>query len=117
MKIQTYRDLKVWQLAMDIVTDIYRLSSAFPKEERFALTNQLQRAAVSIPSNIAEGYGRQSTNDYLRFLKIARGSTFEVQTQLEIACALGYQHDNGPADKLNQLEAMLGSLIRKVGGD
>ena len=83
--IKTFRDLLVWQKAMILVTDVYRASSSFPREEQYGLTSQLRRCAVSIPSNIAEGFGRDSTNDYLRFLSIANGSLYESQTQLEIA--------------------------------
>jgi four helix bundle protein len=85
MPIRSYRDLRVWQGAMNLVDEIYTLTELFPKEERYALAQQLQRAAVSVPSNIAEGFGRSSTKDYRRFLAIARGSVYEIETQLEIA--------------------------------
>jgi four helix bundle protein len=75
---------------MELAALVYQLTRSFPVDERFGLTNQLRRAAVSIPSNIAEGKGRQSTGDLVQFLSIARGSTLEVQTQLELAEMLGF---------------------------
>jgi four helix bundle protein len=88
-KVKTFRDLLVWQRSMELTVDIYRLTQAFPREEAFGLTSQLRRAAVSIPSNIAEGQGRQGSREFKQFLSIARGSNCELQTQLEIARALG----------------------------
>ena len=85
-----YKDLIVWQKSMDLVTQIYRASGNFPKSEFYGLISQLRRSAVSIPSNIAEGYGRRSTGDYVRFLQIIVGSLFDLQTQLEIAKKLKY---------------------------
>ncbi|MEM9252279.1 MAG: four helix bundle protein [Planctomycetota bacterium] len=81
----SHRDLVAWQRAMDLVDAVYELTRGFPDDERFALTTQLRRAAVSAPSNIAEGYGRESPADYVRFLRIAAGSLREVETQIEIA--------------------------------
>jgi len=115
--INTYRDLLVWQKSMVLVTSVYKATSAFPNTEQFALTSQIRRSAVSIPSNIAEGYGRRSTGDYVRFLQIAIGSLYEVQTQIEIALNLNYL----PKEQFDQLhpqcleiERMLSSLIRKI---
>jgi four helix bundle protein len=88
--MNNYRDLKVWQMAMMLTEDIYRATESFPSRETYALANQLQRAAVSIPSNIAEGHARNSTKDYLRFLSISQGSLAEAETQLELAHRLGY---------------------------
>jgi four helix bundle protein len=90
MILKSFRELRVWQLAMELVELIYRLTSKFPKHERYGLTGQLQRAAVSIPSNIAEGHTRQHTKEYLHHLSIAQGSLAEVDTQLEIAARLDY---------------------------
>jgi four helix bundle protein len=87
---QSFRDLQVWQRAMQLTVAIYRLSQGFPREEQFGLTSQIRRAAVSIPSNIAEGQGRLSSGEFRQFLGIARGSTCEVQTQLEIARSLEF---------------------------
>jgi four helix bundle protein len=87
---QSYRDLIAWQRAMQLVTDIYRETGKFPVEERYGLTNQLRRAAVSVPSNIAEGQARFSSRDFHRFLSMARGSLVEIETQLQIAMNLTY---------------------------
>jgi four helix bundle protein len=86
----TYRDLIAWQRAMSLVTQVYVATEAFPQREIYGLTNQLRRAAVSVPSNIAEGKGRRSKKEYVQFLFKARGSLFEVETQLEISNNLGY---------------------------
>jgi four helix bundle protein len=87
---RSYRDLVAWQKAMDLVTATYRATAGFPKDELFGLTSQLRRAAVSIPSNIAEGQGRLSEKEFRYFLGQARGSLMEVETQLHIAENLGY---------------------------
>lgn len=87
---RTYRELIAWQKAMRLAREAYRLSSDFPRKEAFGLVAQLQRAAVSVPSNIAEGYGRLSDLQFRHFLGNARGSLFELQTQVELACDLGY---------------------------
>ena len=88
--MQSYRELLVWQKAMRLVTDIYRITSAFPKSETYALASQMQRAAVSIPSNIAEGHSLKHTKAYLRHLAIASGSLSELETQIDISKRLGY---------------------------
>jgi four helix bundle protein len=87
---ESFKDLLVWQRAVQMTVAIYNLTASFPPGERFGLTNQLRRASVSVASNIAEGYGRSTRGEYVLFLGHARGSTFEVQTQLVIAEALGY---------------------------
>ena len=87
---RSYRDLVAWQLAMNLVTEIYCATKMFPIEERYGLSNQLRRAAVSVPSNIAEGQARFSAKEFHRFLATARGSLAEIETQLEIAKTLGY---------------------------
>jgi four helix bundle protein len=89
-RIKSYRDLRVWGLAMDLVVESYRVSRSFPKEEIYGLTAQFRRAAVSIPSNIAEGHGRKHTREYLHHLSIANGSLMELETQALIALRLGY---------------------------
>ena len=90
MKSSDYRQLKVWQKAMDLTTEIYKLVKLLPKEETYALSDQMRRAAVSIPSNIAEGQGRNSDKEFVNFLSIARGSLWELETQIEICERLGY---------------------------
>lgn len=116
-EIKTYRDLLVWQKAMSLVTAVYRCAGQFPKAEIYGLVSQIQRCAVSIPSNIAEGYGRRSTGDYLRFLQIAMGSVFELQTQLEIAANLEYfarDRFSEIYEQSREVERMLSSLISKL---
>lgn len=90
MVVRNYKDLIAWQRAMDLVEAVYHRTERFPKEEVFGLTAQIRRAVVSIPSNIAEGEGRNSKNEFLRFLSIAHGSLREVETQLLIAVRLNY---------------------------
>jgi four helix bundle protein len=90
MKLKNYQELIAWQRAMDLVELVYKASRGFPREEIYALTSQVRRAAVSVPSNIAEGQGRRTTSDFLRHLSIAYGSLREVETQFLIASRLGY---------------------------
>lgn len=117
MTVQSYKDLIVWQRAMELVTDVYRVTKAFPKEELYGLTNQVRRAAVSIPSNIAEGQARKGTAEFRNFLSIARGSLAEVETQLLIARNLNYL-DQTTLDQLmsthSEIGKMLNSLIQKL---
>jgi four helix bundle protein len=116
-QIKTYRDLIVWQKAMDMVTLVYEVTRKFPKEEMYLLTSQIRGSTVSIPSNIAEGYGRNSKNDYLRFLQIAAGSLYEMQTQLEISFRLSYLSKSIRDDlflKSQEVERLLWGLIRKL---
>ena len=90
MAIRSFRDLRVWQLAMDLVEAVYRLTRAFPKHEVYGLTSQMQRAAVSVPSNIAEGHTREHRREFLHYLSMAQASLAEVQPQVEIAVRLEY---------------------------
>ena len=113
----SYRDLIVWQKSMLLVTLIYKLVAQLPENEKYGLIPQIKRSAISIPSNIAEGYGRNYKKDYSRFLQIARGSLFENQTQLEIAVNLDFIRPND-LDDIKELyievEKMLNSLIKKL---
>jgi four helix bundle protein len=112
-----YRDLVVWQKAVQLSVELYRLTSLFPKEETYGLTSQLRRAGVSVASNIAEGWGRQSDGEYKHFLGMARGSNLELQTQLVIAGKLGYANDAAirSAESLSQeVGRMLVGLMRSV---
>ena len=114
---ESHRKLKVWQRAVQLSLAIYTFTAKFPVEERFGLTNQLRRAGVSIASNIAEGYGRGTRNDYKQFLSIARGSTLEVQTQVLIARELGFSDptDCEQVEGLSEeVSKMLYSLISKL---
>lgn len=97
---------------MELVTTVYRVSQAFPSLEQYGLTSQLRRAAVSVPSNVAEGYGRGTSQDYLRFLRMARGSLFEVDTQLLIASNLGIL----PQARYLELEAQMVDVGRVLAG-
>jgi len=90
MKITSFRDLRVWQLAMDLVELVYRLTRSFPRNEIYGLASQIQRAAVSVPSNIAEGHTREHTKEYLHHLSMSQASLAELETQLEIAIRLRY---------------------------
>ena len=115
--MEDYRDLLVWQRSMELVKQVYIVTKLLPKDEIFVLTSQLRRAVNSIPSNIAEGYGRHSRNDYLRFLNIARGSKNEVETQLQICLMLDYLKPEtiSPAQALcTEVSKMLNSLINTV---
>ena len=115
--MKSYRDLIVWQKSMNLVTLIYKLVLELPENEKYGLTPQIKRSAISIPSNIAEGYGRNYRKDYSRFLQIARGSLFENQTQLEIAVNLDFikVEDLEQIKELSiEVEKMLNSLIKKL---
>jgi len=113
--VRKHKQLLVWQEAVQLVSVVYRLSSSFPDHERFGLTAQIRRAAVSIPSNIAEGVARSSLADYLRFLAIARGSLSELDTQLVIAENLGYMRtDPDTAELIERLFGLLNGLIRSI---
>ena len=115
--MSTFRDLKMWQKPMQLVTNFYQETKSFPKEEIYGLTSQIRRASISIPSNIAEGFGRQGKKDYLRFLNVAISSLFELQTQLEISKNL-YYLEQSKFDILfedtREIERMLSSYIKKI---
>ena len=113
--IRTFRDLIVWQKSMDLTREIYRITKNMPEDERFGLTNQMRRAAVSVPSNIAEGYCRQGRMDYIRFLKIARGSLAELMTQHELATSMQMIADDVSIKQLlKDAETLLQSLISSL---
>ena len=112
----THKDLIVWQQSMNIAVDVYSITRDFPKSEEFGLVSQMRRAVVSIPSNIAEGYGRGSRKELQHFLEISVGSASELETQVLISKRIGYM-DTDVADdfceKLNQIIKMLSSLIQR----
>ena len=115
--VQRYQYLAAWQEARSLVREIYVLTKSFPSDERFGLTSQIRRSAVSVPSNIAEGYGRGSKNDYSRFLRIARGSLFEIETQLVLAHDLGYITDEARVAVQQQIDKVarpLWGLTRSI---
>jgi four helix bundle protein len=116
----SYRDIKVWQRAIELVVDIYSCTRSFPKEEMYGLVGQLRRAAVSIFSNIAEGKGRRTDKEFLLFLHHARGSVFELETQLTIAGLLGYIPEpdvHRIANSASEVARMLSGLIKAIGSD
>jgi four helix bundle protein len=117
MKIRNFKDLDIWRLGKDIVKDVYLISSQYPKEEVFGLVSQMRRAAVSIPSNIAEGFNRFFNKEYKQFLFIALGSCAELETQLEISNDLRFINDELKiklVDKLDHESRMIRSLIKKL---
>jgi four helix bundle protein len=116
-RIESYRDLNAWKLAMEIVIQIYRITRRFPAEEKFGLISQLRRAAVSLPSNIAEGHSRLGPGEFRRFVSIARGSVAEVETQIGVAVALrfvGVDEIASLSSELDRLSKMLFSLYRSL---
>ena len=115
--IQSYKDLIVWQKSTDLAEEIYHVTEALTNSENFGLKTQIRRAAVSIPSNIAEGYGRQSTGSYKQFLLIARGSVLELETQIELCVRLKYFDGDkikNVETQITEISKMLTSLISKI---
>ncbi|HUT29037.1 MAG TPA: four helix bundle protein [Sedimentisphaerales bacterium] len=116
-KIKTYRDLDIWKLGIEVVKDTYKLSESFPSHELYGLISQMRKSAVSIPSNIAEGFRRFHNKEYKQFLRMALGSCAELETQITIAKELHYlQHDKEGVllEKLDHLCRMISSLIKKL---
>lgn len=111
--MSTHKDLIVWERSMDLVVSTYKLSSHFPPEEKFGLTSQMRRAAISVPSNIAEGAARNSTKEYIRFLYISLGSLSELETQFLISQRLEYLSDV-LNEAIIEIRKMLLSLIRNL---
>ena len=113
--IKTFRDLIAWQKGMDLARTMYRITSALPEAERFGLTSQMRRAAISIPSNIAEGYARHSTKDYLKYLRTARGSLAELSTQYELTTSMRLlQEETAINEQLAEIDRILQGLIRSI---
>ena len=112
MAINSYRDLVVWQKAMDLVVESYTLAAKLPKTETYGLASQIQRAAVSIPANIAEGHGREHLGDYLHQLSVANGSLMELETHLLLCARLSY----APADEVEGLLEKTGEVSRMLSG-
>ena len=111
-RIQSHRDLTVWQLGMDLTEGVYQLTRAFPKDETYGLSSQVRRAAISVPANIAEGNARSSTKEYLHLLSIAVGSLAEVETYLDLALRLQY----GNPTFVERLQGMVGEERRMLRG-
>jgi len=119
-KIKDYKDLRIWQQAMDIVVEVYRLTKTFPKEEIYGLISQMRRAAISIVSNIAEGFARHSNREYRQFLYISLGLCAELETQTLIAGRLGYMSQQDVSrlvEKLGSQSRMTMSLMNKLASD
>jgi len=113
--VSDYKDLEVWKKSVAVVTDVYRLSSLFPNSEKFGLTNQMRRASVSIPSNIAEGSARHHAKDFTHFLRISDGSAAELETQLIISVKLGFSSNVEPLlNELVVIRRMLAALIKSL---
>jgi len=115
--LKNYKELKVWQKSYQLCLAIYKATKTFPKNEGFGLTSQIRRAALSIPSNIAEGYGRKTTPDYLRSLYIAYGSTCELETQILLSGDLGYLNKESLSElhrDIGEVERMLKALIKSL---
>ncbi|OFX59272.1 MAG: four helix bundle protein [Bacteroidetes bacterium GWB2_41_8] len=115
--MKTYRELVVWQKGIELVLLVYNMTKRFPKEELYALADQMKRSSVSVSSNIAEGFGRHSDNDFIRFLNISRGSLFELQTQLEISFRLDFVKSEDYETTMQlatEIDKMLNALISKI---
>ena len=115
--LKNYKELKVWQKSYQLCLEVYKITAGFPKDEKFGLTSQIRRAVVSIPSNIAEGYGRKTTADYLRSLYIAYGSNCELETQIMLSRDLDYirrEIVETVIDKIHEVERMLKALIKSL---
>jgi len=113
--VRSYKELVAWQKSMELVKIIYKLTNTFPKSEQFRLTDQITRAVVSVPSNIAEGFGRNTNKEFSHFISLSRGSLFEVETQLLIAKDLEYVVDISKEQELiEELSKILHGLIRKL---
>ena len=114
---RNYKELKVWEKSYQLCLEVYRISKGFPKIEIYGLISQMRRAALSIPSNIAEGYGRKTLSDYLRFLYIAYGSVCELETQIMLSGDLGYLNENQLLKlqkEIREVERMLQALIKSL---
>ena len=115
--LRNYKELKVWQKSYQLCLDIYKITKIFPKEEIYTLTSQIRRAAISVPSNIAEGYGRKSTPEYIRFLYIAYSSNCELETQILLSGDLGYinaEKSKNLQKDIGEAERMLKALIKSL---
>jgi four helix bundle protein len=119
-KAKSYKELLIWQKGMSLAKFVYKLSGRFPVDERYGLISQIRRAAVSVPSNIAEGQARHTTKEFLQFLSHTLGSLAEVETQLLLSVDLGFAHPEGIAPglkEIDELQKMIMSIQRKLGAD
>lgn len=111
--LRSHKNLEVWRESIKLVKRVYKITADFPREELYALTSQMRRSAISIPSNIAEGAARNSKKEFIQFLAIARGSLSELETQLVIARELGYIKDIEISEQIEKVFALLSGLIRQ----
>jgi four helix bundle protein len=119
MQLKKYQDLIAWQKSIGLVTDIYSITATFPRDEVYGLTSQLRRAAVSVPSNIAEGQGRATKGEFIQFLCHARGSLYEVETQIIIGKNLGYittEQQDSLSTRIGELGRILNGLLASLQG-
>ena len=115
MKVKCYEELVAWQKGMELARRVYMVQKQLPKEEVYSLGDQIRRAVVSIPSNIAEGFGRESVNEFKHFLSIARGSLFETKTQLQLAESLGYlRFDDELSGLMDEVCKLINGLSRSL---
>jgi four helix bundle protein len=115
--IASHKDLLVWQRSMDLVETVYRITGSFPSAEQFGLVSQMRRASISVPSNLAEGYGRQATGEYRHHVSIARGSLLELETQLLLAKRLNYVRSADAEivlKEVDEISRMLATLVSKL---
>lgn len=115
--VKTHRDLQIWQKSMTLVTRVYKAVETFPDFEKFGLMSQIRRSSVSIPANIAEGFGRRSKKEFKRFLNISMGSLFELQTELEVSYNLGFlekDHFDKLYEDTREIERMMSSFISSL---
>ena len=113
-KIKNFQDLRIWQKGIEVVKDIYILTKKYPKEELYGLTYQMRRSAVSIPSNIAEGFRRYHNKEYKQFLYIALGSCAELETQIIIANELGYTNDNSKTEVIEKIKYICRMTVKLI---
>ncbi len=116
-KIRTYRDLDIWKKGIEVVKDVYKLTEKFPKQEMYGIVSQMRRSAISIPSNVAEGFKRYHNKEYRQFLYVTLGSCAELETQITIAKELKYIQENEEAillEKLDHIGRMISNLLKKL---
>jgi len=120
-RVENYKDLEVWKKAIALATEVYKITSRFPREEQYGLISQIQRSAIAVPANIAEGWGRGQTKEYILFLRIARGSLMELETHLIVSGRLGYlgndslgKFQEGIGEIGRMLNALISSLKKKL---
>lgn len=112
--MHNYKKLKVWEKAIELATDVYSLTASFPAEEKYNLVSQMRRSAISISSNIAEGAGRNTDKDFSRFLSIAYGSLYELESQILVSVKLKFIKENILNDKIDELQKMIYTFIQKL---